>query len=572
MPDARQIDVKTQKALSLGKSMRFCLKGISHRLFRSALTLSVVVLAVAFFMSLLTESVFIRSIAGGVASEIAVQREAALKMNLLFSALPPSMASRMLAGAKGDPAALEELSRISGVALERVGNLSSQASTEQTYYEFFDRMGVGQRHILIKKSKGKEIFAFLSDNSNWRQFTELLEPLRSLKLPTRAEDFKLFIDSFPQFEKDLQDFSSRWGRKIDSVNKSTREMVEASPLEIWLCCANPEEIVAMASESPEGQSQGDVKKRVKRLQSLLKKIHSSGVPSKRSNEPREAAKLLELLQRPGPEELKALLSKVRIEDWLCFAPDAAFSDWVKLLQDSGFSVDYPMMSRIRSSLREAKTRDDIATALNSKEKRDEWKRVFLNNPPLDAKMRSLGSEAVAKLLDGEYSVARLKEVSRSVEEERRLSFLERELSGRMDRKSGGILSGRQLFLLLISFVVCMVGIANAMLMAITERFREIATMKCLGATDGFILTQFLLEAAIQGVCGGVAGTLIGFALSLLKSSLVFGTHVFAHFPSLGVASCAAISLAAGVALSMLASIYPSWSASRMAPMEAMRVE
>ena len=78
------------------------------------------------------------------------------------------------------------------------------------------------------------------------------------------------------------------------------------------------------------------------------------------------------------------------------------------------------------------------------------------------------------------------------------------------------------------FIESYTGISNAMLMSITERFREIATMKCLGATDGFILKQFLIEAAIQGVVGGTAGMLIGMLISVVKSSAIFGAAVFAH--------------------------------------------
>ena len=118
----------------------------------------------------------------------------------------------------------------------------------------------------------------------------------------------------------------------------------------------------------------------------------------------------------------------------------------------------------------------------------------------------------------------------------------------------------------------MVGIANAMLMSITERFREIATMKCLGATDRYILTQFMMEAGLQGVCGGVFGVALGFVIAFLRDWLVLGAEMFANWPVLPLAACALVSLAAGVFLAVFASVQPSWSASRMAPMEAMRVE
>jgi ABC-type lipoprotein release transport system permease subunit len=61
-------------------------------------------------------------------------------------------------------------------------------------------------------------------------------------------------------------------------------------------------------------------------------------------------------------------------------------------------------------------------------------------------------------------------------------------------------------------------------------------------------------------------------IALLMTLISFGLDTFAAFPAGGVALAAVVSLVSGVILSTLASIYPSWAASRMAPMEAMRVE
>ncbi|MBR1837837.1 MAG: ABC transporter permease, partial [Kiritimatiellae bacterium] len=134
------------------------------------------------------------------------------------------------------------------------------------------------------------------------------------------------------------------------------------------------------------------------------------------------------------------------------------------------------------------------------------------------------------------------------------------------------LTGRQAFLLAISFFVCMVGIANAMLMAIAERFREIATMKCLGATDGCILSLFMMEAAMQGFFGGLIGAATGLAAAIARDSFSCGAYLWRYMPWSALGACFLVSVAAGVLLSALASMQPSWSASRMAPMEAMRVE
>jgi cell division protein FtsX len=63
----------------------------------------------------------------------------------------------------------------------------------------------------------------------------------------------------------------------------------------------------------------------------------------------------------------------------------------------------------------------------------------------------------------------------------------------------------------LAMVVSVAGVLNALLMSVTQRYREIGTMKCLGALDGFILLSVLLEAAILGVTGAVLGVLAGLA-------------------------------------------------------------
>ncbi|MEX0775518.1 MAG: ABC transporter permease [Phycisphaeraceae bacterium] len=130
-----------------------------------------------------------------------------------------------------------------------------------------------------------------------------------------------------------------------------------------------------------------------------------------------------------------------------------------------------------------------------------------------------------------------------------------------------------LFLIGLSFLVCAVGVANAMLMSVTERFSEIATMKCLGAMDGFVMLMFVFEAAMQGLFGGLAGVFLGLLLALLRGLVEYGGLVFAAsslFLQLLIGGL--IALVAGVILAVVAAVWPAWVASRLAPMEAMRVE
>ncbi len=132
---------------------------------------------------------------------------------------------------------------------------------------------------------------------------------------------------------------------------------------------------------------------------------------------------------------------------------------------------------------------------------------------------------------------------------------------------------RTLWLVGLSFLVCVVGVANAMLMSVTERFTEIATMKCLGAMDKFVMQMFVFEAAIQGVIGGLAGVAIGLILALLRGLADYGGLLKLASGSMGTVFLAAVfALVVGLLLATLAAVGPSWVAARLAPMEAMRVE
>jgi ABC-type antimicrobial peptide transport system permease subunit len=134
------------------------------------------------------------------------------------------------------------------------------------------------------------------------------------------------------------------------------------------------------------------------------------------------------------------------------------------------------------------------------------------------------------------------------------------------------MDAKNIWLIILSLVVCVVGIVNAMLMSVTERIREIGTMKCLGALDGFIVKLFLLESSFQGLAGTIIGIGIGFVLTFLRAALHFRGAAFSHFPAGAVAMCAAFALLIGAGLSVFAAIFPAYRAAHMQPVDAMRVE
>ena len=130
----------------------------------------------------------------------------------------------------------------------------------------------------------------------------------------------------------------------------------------------------------------------------------------------------------------------------------------------------------------------------------------------------------------------------------------------------------QRWIVILSLLVCVVGIVNAQLMAVTERFREIGTMKCLGALDRFVLRLFLLEAAMQGVAGATVGGIVGAVFSLINSLIRYGNVAIIEVSGLDVLYTILYSICVGCLLSLLGVLYPALLASKMQPVEAMRVE
>ena len=124
----------------------------------------------------------------------------------------------------------------------------------------------------------------------------------------------------------------------------------------------------------------------------------------------------------------------------------------------------------------------------------------------------------------------------------------------------------------LALLVAFVGILNAMLMSVTERFREIGTMKCLGALDGFIVKLFLLESLFQGTVGTLLGIVVGLLVSFGMATLSYGEAVFYNVQWNQIGISVAITLVVGMVLSVGGAILPAAQAARMHPFEAMRVE
>jgi putative ABC transport system permease protein len=117
-----------------------------------------------------------------------------------------------------------------------------------------------------------------------------------------------------------------------------------------------------------------------------------------------------------------------------------------------------------------------------------------------------------------------------------------------------------------------VGIVNAQLMSVTERFREIGTFKCLGALNSFVVRIFVLEGIYQGIFGGFIGSILGILVSTLSLTLKLGWSAILFWPPLQMLVTIVWSLFLAALLSLLGVIYPALVAARMDPAVALRAE
>jgi len=483
------LQIQDQPRLPLHKQVEICADGIHHRLFRATLTLSIVILAIAFLMNVLTESMIAKACKHEVFAEAQSLRQLN-QFDVFFEGpLDANQLSRRIASSSPDSWQGMALSHWLGLTEPAYETLHDRTVQAEKQLGWLSSLSMGHRRMLIGNRDDRQSLAFLADSTNQQAFRDALVQIPSLSEPEGLLDFAAI---YPDYEQRIEQLLAPMNSRLQLLSGQ----LDGEPMS---------ERFATAADSSE-----------------------------------ELAKL------------KTLLADNHVE-----------------LDDSLFTA-------LQEQATHASRTRELFKLLSQPQLSSQWQSEYHEIYEIDTALATLASDPgrVRWLVDSTQAqnadVSQLSETLKRLVREREITATEERLAINYGRATG---IGQKVFwLIVVSLLVCIVGIANAMLVSVLERFREIATMKCLGALDGFIAVLFLLEAAFLGAVGGLIGVLIGFVIGLLRMTVGYGGWVYSSFPVGDLLIAAGISVLTGLALATLAAIYPAWMASRMPPMEAMRIE
>ncbi|MCW8131082.1 MAG: ABC transporter permease [Planctomycetota bacterium] len=126
--------------------------------------------------------------------------------------------------------------------------------------------------------------------------------------------------------------------------------------------------------------------------------------------------------------------------------------------------------------------------------------------------------------------------------------------------------------IVVALLIATAGITNAVLMSVTERVKEIGTLKCLGARSLHIVEIFLFETLLLGTLGGLLGGLLGVAALAVLFGAQLGPDFLLVFGWRDALTLVGISVLAAQGISLVAAVVPVALAARIDPAEAMRYE
>jgi len=487
----KRIEIADQPRLGFVRVVGVTVDGIRYRLFRAAVTVAVIAVAVAFLMNILSESLIKREVAARTRGDIEARRLVQVWVARLSEPGSLEELLREIAAAVPGGDAYREAAALSGLSGEEMEAMARGCRTAAVYLDFFNSLDYARRRSLVYTAAGTGIFERLRSGPGRQAFLQALNELKSIRFVTSIEDLTAFLERWPDTR-----------RRVKQLREGRRQAIEkvaAAPGGRDLLTALAEGSIGETVRSAGFRFDPGIETEVARQARLI----LDGRTVEKAVSMPEGRQLVARRRDMLPADVTAAV----VWDFLS---DAGNARWYR---DRLVELDLPG----------AELSADHLTELA-----EQWRQ-------------------------GE-SLVRAEHLT-------------------MDMGTGWLGLGRRMsWLLMVSMLVCGIGISNAMLMTVTERFREIATMKCLGALDGFIMVVFVLESCFLGFVGGIFGSILGNLIGLGRMCAAFGARALLSIPfaDLSVGTMSAVGV--GIALAAIAAVYPALKAARLAPMEAMRIE
>jgi putative ABC transport system permease protein len=137
----------------------------------------------------------------------------------------------------------------------------------------------------------------------------------------------------------------------------------------------------------------------------------------------------------------------------------------------------------------------------------------------------------------------------------------------------GDMEGLRRWWVAVALLIAVAGITNAILMSVTERIKEIGTLRCLGAMSRHVIEIFLFEAMFLGLVGGFVGGALGLAVTYGYAVLNYGWDLVSGAVTAGIIlRHLGGAVALSVVLCVLSAIYPVYFAAKLEPADAMRYD
>ena len=532
----KEINVADQPWLGFSRIIQITVDGIRYRLFRASVTVAVIAVAVAFLMNILSESLIKRSVAQNTRDRIQRMRLIHNWSARLTSPGNPESLLDEFARSEVGSDMYREVAGMSGFDETAMKEFHENAAMAVSYLDFFNSLDYAKRRNLIHTATGIGIFTRLKDEAAMTQFTEGMKNILSVR----------FVSTYPE----LDAFLANWeGEQLKLKAVLDARVQAVAKIDTALAGRT----IAEALSEAEGE--------------FGETIRNAGFVF-------EAGTTAGIIAGQARSELDVTRIQESMDSYACKQAIARRENTLPA------DVNVVLMWQNVDSLRFAKeylacmvAENEKAVAYQQKMKELDAAEPKEETGAVPDKAEGTATEEKDKgtRLDVEgLTAARLVTLAQARDEEASLIRAERLTVGAGEGFMG--LGERLAWLLFVSLLVCGIGIANAMLMTVTERFTEIATLKCLGALDGFIMIMFVMESCFLGFVGGVIGSILGALIGLSRMLAAFGLNFAGAIPATDIIVAIVASVIMGMLLAAFAAVLPSFKAARLAPMEAMRIE